>query len=44
LEDLEPEVEINYVLEKRENLKISAKENLGYYETKKKKPWFDKGS
>jgi hypothetical protein len=25
----------------RENIKISAKENLGYYELKKHKPWFD---
>jgi hypothetical protein len=24
-----------------ENIKISAKENLGYYELKKHKPWFD---
>jgi hypothetical protein len=27
----------------RENIKISAKESLGYYELKKHKPWFDKG-
>jgi hypothetical protein len=26
----------------RENIKISAKESLGYYELKKHKPWFDK--
>jgi hypothetical protein len=25
----------------RENIKISAKESLGYYELKKHKPWFD---
>jgi hypothetical protein len=28
----------------RENIKMSAKERLGYYELKKHKPWFDKGS
>jgi hypothetical protein len=27
----------------RENIKISGKESLGYYELKKHKPWFDKG-
>jgi hypothetical protein len=27
----------------RENIKISAKESLGYYELKKNKPWFDEG-
>jgi predicted restriction endonuclease len=26
-----------------ENIKISAKESLGYYKLKKHKPWFDKG-
>jgi hypothetical protein len=26
-----------------ENIKISAKESLGYYELKKHKPWFDVG-
>jgi hypothetical protein len=25
----------------RDNIKISAKESLGYYELKKNKPWFD---
>jgi hypothetical protein len=25
------------------SIKISAKENLGYYEPKKNKPWFDEG-
>jgi hypothetical protein len=25
------------------NIKISAKESLGYYELKKHKPWFDEG-
>jgi hypothetical protein len=27
----------------RENIKISAKERLGYFELKKHKPWFDEG-
>jgi hypothetical protein len=27
----------------RENIKISAKESLGYYKLKKHKPWFDEG-
>jgi hypothetical protein len=27
----------------RENIKISAKVSLGYYELKKHKPWFDEG-
>jgi hypothetical protein len=27
----------------RENIKISAKESLGYYELKKCKPWLDEG-
>jgi hypothetical protein len=27
----------------RENIKISAKESVGYYELKKHKPWFDEG-
>jgi hypothetical protein len=26
-----------------ENIKISAKGSLGYYELKKNKPWFDEG-
>jgi hypothetical protein len=26
-----------------ENIRISAKESLGYYELKKHKPWFDEG-
>jgi hypothetical protein len=26
-----------------ENVKISAKESLGYYELKRNKPWFDEG-
>jgi hypothetical protein len=27
----------------RENIKMSARESLGYFELKKHKPWFDKG-
>jgi hypothetical protein len=27
----------------RKNIKISAKENLGFYELKKHKPWFGEG-
>jgi hypothetical protein len=43
LEDLDAEVEINSAWETiRENIKISAKESLGYLELKKHKPWFDK--
>jgi uncharacterized protein YaaR (DUF327 family) len=37
-------VEINSVWEMiGENIKISAKESLGYFELKKHKPWFDEG-
>jgi hypothetical protein len=36
-------VEINSAWESiRENIKISAKESLGYFELKKHKPWYDK--
>jgi hypothetical protein len=36
------EDEINSAWETiRENIKISAKESLGYYEVKKHKPWFE---
>jgi hypothetical protein len=42
LEDLDAEVEINSALETiREDVNISAKESLGYFELKKHKPWFD---
>jgi hypothetical protein len=42
LEDLDTEVEINSVLETtRENIKISAKESLGYLEMKKCAPMKD---
>jgi hypothetical protein len=44
LEDLDAEVEINSAWETiRENIKISAKESLGYFEFKKHKLWFDEG-
>jgi hypothetical protein len=44
LENVDAEVEINTVWETiRENIQISAKESLGYYEKKKHKPWFDEG-
>jgi hypothetical protein len=44
LEDLDTEVEINNAWETiSENIKISARESLGYFEVKKHKPWFDKG-
>jgi hypothetical protein len=44
LEDLDAEVEINCAQEMiRENIKISAKHSLGYFELKKHKPWFDEG-
>jgi hypothetical protein len=43
LEDLDAEVEINSAWEIiRENIKILAKESLGYCELKKHKPRFDK--
>jgi hypothetical protein len=44
LDNLDTEVDINRAWETiRENIKISAKESLGYYELKKRKPWFDEG-
>jgi hypothetical protein len=44
LEDLDAEVEINSARKMiRENIRISAKESLGYFELKKHKPWFDEG-
>jgi hypothetical protein len=42
LEDLDIEVEISSDWETiRENIKISARDSLGYFELKKHKPWFD---
>jgi hypothetical protein len=44
LEDLHAEANINRAWEMiRENIKISAKENLGYYGLKEHKQWFDEG-
>jgi hypothetical protein len=44
LEDLDAEVEINSVWKKiRKNVKMSAKERVGYFEMKKHKPQFDEG-
>jgi hypothetical protein len=44
LEDLNAEVEVNSAWETiRENIKISAKESLGYFELNKHKTWFDEG-
>jgi hypothetical protein len=42
LEYLDAEVGINSAWATiRENIKISAKESLGYYALKKHKPWFE---
>jgi hypothetical protein len=42
LENIDTEVDVNKAWETiRENIKISAKESLGYYEWKKNKPWFN---
>ena len=36
------ELDVNSVWENiRDNIKIAAEQSIGYYETKKKKPWFD---
>jgi hypothetical protein len=44
LEDLDAEVEISSAGETiGENIKISAKESLGYFELKKHMPWFNEG-
>jgi hypothetical protein len=44
LENFDAEVNINRAWDTiRGNIKISAKESLGYYEVKKHKPWFGKG-
>jgi hypothetical protein len=44
LEDLDTEVEINSAWETiSENIKISAKDSIGYFEFKKHKSWFDEG-
>jgi hypothetical protein len=42
LENLNVEVDINRAWKTiRENIKISGKDSLGYYELKKHKPWFE---
>jgi hypothetical protein len=44
LENLNDEVDINRAWETfTENINISAKEGVGYYELKKYKPWFEEG-
>jgi 50S ribosomal subunit-associated GTPase HflX len=41
LENLDTEVDINKASEPTgENIKVSAKEGQGYYELKKRRPWF----
>jgi hypothetical protein len=44
LEGLDAQVVIKNAWETvREDIRSSAKESLGYYESKKHKPWFDEG-
>jgi hypothetical protein len=44
LENSDTEMDINRAWETiTENIKIPAKESLGYYELKKHKSWFDEG-
>jgi hypothetical protein len=44
LEHLDAEVDISISWETiQDNINISAKESLGYYELKKHEPWFIKG-
>jgi hypothetical protein len=44
METLDTEVDINRDQETiRQNIKISAKDSVGYYELKKHKNWFDEG-
>jgi hypothetical protein len=44
LENLDDDVDINRAWETiKDNIKISVKVSLGYYELKKHNPWFDKG-
>ncbi|KAJ4437682.1 hypothetical protein ANN_17827 [Periplaneta americana] len=41
-DEVEDELDINSMWENiRDNIKIAAEQSIGYYETKKKKPWFD---
>jgi hypothetical protein len=42
LEDLDAEVDVKCAWETmREDIKISAKESINYFELKKHKPWFN---
>jgi hypothetical protein len=44
LGNLEDDLATNRALETvRGNIRVSAKESLGYYELKQHKPWFDEG-
>ncbi|KAJ4437040.1 hypothetical protein ANN_17174 [Periplaneta americana] len=41
-DEVEKELDVNSVWENiRNSIKIAAEQSIGYYETKKKKPWFD---
>ncbi|KAJ4446236.1 hypothetical protein ANN_12930 [Periplaneta americana] len=41
-DEVEKELDVNNVSENiRDSIKIAAEQSIGYYETKKKKPWFD---
>ncbi|KAJ4436836.1 hypothetical protein ANN_16968 [Periplaneta americana] len=41
-DEVEKELDVNSVWENiRDSIKIAAEQSIGYYETKKKKPWFD---
>ncbi|KAJ4426617.1 hypothetical protein ANN_26415 [Periplaneta americana] len=41
-DEVEKELHVNSVWENiRDSIKIAAEQSIGYYETKKKKPWFD---
>ncbi|KAJ4451780.1 hypothetical protein ANN_03252 [Periplaneta americana] len=41
-DEVEEELDVNSVWENiRDNIKIAAEQSIGYYEIKKKKPWFD---
>ncbi|KAJ4442439.1 hypothetical protein ANN_04025 [Periplaneta americana] len=41
-DEAEKDLDVNSVWDNiRDNIKIAAEQSIGYYETKKKKPWFD---
>ncbi|KAJ4441296.1 hypothetical protein ANN_11150 [Periplaneta americana] len=41
-DDVEEELDVHSMWENiRDNIKIAAEQSIGYYQTKKKKPWFD---